>query len=271
MDSQHLTPLNLVSLLAKHKVMEDKHRWHNGRDSTSGRANIRRIVSPHRRSKVITWSETVHCVHVFTWKSWRADRSPSLHETEAFWLPVQQRWSLCSTRQSGWNTEGNPGEPPERGTTASQPGQHKRVGGMRIGPLTTVMVVNAYRCKWKTSLWQKGTNKQKTCILLAAFEFWDIYKTVVSVRDASHLVGVDSDRDAEGPSQTKVRQFDDSFVVNQQVLWFQVTVEDSATVAEQNALQDLIKVTLPGQRNSATQSHVCKKSIHTCRDSPSPA
>lgn len=176
MDSQHLTPLNLVSLPAKHKVMEDKHRWDNGRDSTSGRVNIRRIVSPHRRSKVITWSETVHCVHAFTWKSWRADRSPSLHETEAFWLPVQQRWSLCSTRQSGWNTEGNPGEPPERGTTVSQPGQHKRVGGMRIGPLTTVMVVNAYRCKWKTSLWQKGTNKQKTCILLAAFEFWDIYK-----------------------------------------------------------------------------------------------
>lgn len=53
-------------------------------------------------------------------------------------------------------------------------------------------------------------------------------------------MGVDSDRDAKGPSQPKVRQLDDSFVVNQQVLGFQVPVEDSPTVAEQNALQDLI-------------------------------
>lgn len=60
-------------------------------------------------------------------------------------------------------------------------------------------------------------------------------------------MGVDSDRDAEGPSQAKVRQFNDSLVVNQEVLWLQVAVEDSATVAEQNALQDLIKVTLKGR------------------------
>lgn len=57
-------------------------------------------------------------------------------------------------------------------------------------------------------------------------------------------MGVDSDRDPEGPSQAKVCQFNHSFVVNQQVLWFQVPVEDPATVAEENALKDLVKVTL---------------------------
>lgn len=57
-------------------------------------------------------------------------------------------------------------------------------------------------------------------------------------------MGVDSDRDPEGPSQAKVRQFNHSFVVNQQVLGFQVPVKDAATVAEENALKDLVKVTL---------------------------
>lgn len=97
------------------------------------------------------------------------------------------------------------------------------------------------------------------------------------VRDAPDLVRVDSDWDAEGPGQAKVRQFDDSFVVNQEVLWFQVPVEDSATVAEQNALQDLIKVTLKGrdgaheQRNSVIQPSAWKKPVSRRRDSPSPA
>ena len=61
-------------------------------------------------------------------------------------------------------------------------------------------------------------------------------------------MGVDSDGDVEGPGQAKVGQFDDPFVVNQQVLRFQVPVEDSATVAEQNALEDLVEVTLRGQK-----------------------
>jgi len=60
----------------------------------------------------------------------------------------------------------------------------------------------------------------------------------------SHLVGVDPDGNPEGPSETKVGQFDDSFVVDEEVLGLQVPVEDSATVAEVDALQDLVQVAL---------------------------
>lgn len=57
-------------------------------------------------------------------------------------------------------------------------------------------------------------------------------------------MSVDSDRNAEGPRQPEIRQFDDSFVVNQEVLWLQVPVENSAAVTEVDALQDLVQVTL---------------------------
>ncbi len=62
----------------------------------------------------------------------------------------------------------------------------------------------------------------------------------------SHLMGVDPDRNTKGPSQAKVCQFDNSLVVNQEVLGFQVPVKDSTTVTEVNALQDLVKVALKG-------------------------
>lgn len=57
-------------------------------------------------------------------------------------------------------------------------------------------------------------------------------------------MGVDPDRNTKGPSKAKVCQFDNPFVVNQQVLGFQVPVEDSPTVTEVDALQDLVKVAL---------------------------
>ena len=59
-----------------------------------------------------------------------------------------------------------------------------------------------------------------------------------------HLMSVDPDRNAKGSSQAKVCQFDYSFVVNEEVLGFQVTVEDSTTVTEINSFQDLVKVAL---------------------------
>lgn len=51
-----------------------------------------------------------------------------------------------------------------------------------------------------------------------------------------HLVCVDPDRNTKGPSQAKVCKFDNTFVVNQEVLGFQVPVEDSTTVTKVNAL-----------------------------------
>lgn len=61
---------------------------------------------------------------------------------------------------------------------------------------------------------------------------------------ASHLVGIHPHRNTKGPSQAKVCQFDNALIVNQEVLGFQVPVEDSATVTEVNALQDLVKIAL---------------------------
>lgn len=57
-------------------------------------------------------------------------------------------------------------------------------------------------------------------------------------------MGVDPNRNTKSSSQAKVCQFDNSLVVDQEVLGFQVPVEDSTTVTEVNALQDLIQVAL---------------------------
>lgn len=59
-----------------------------------------------------------------------------------------------------------------------------------------------------------------------------------------YLVGVDPDRNTKGSSQAKVCQFDNALVVDQQILWFQVTMEHSATVTEVDALQYLVQVAL---------------------------
>ena len=55
---------------------------------------------------------------------------------------------------------------------------------------------------------------------------------------------VDSDRDPKGTGQSKVRKFDDSVVVDQKVLWFQISVQNAATVTKADSLQNLIKITL---------------------------
>lgn len=66
-------------------------------------------------------------------------------------------------------------------------------------------------------------------------------------------MGVDPDRNTKGPSQAKVCQFNDSLVVDQEVLRFKVPVEDSATVTEVDALQDLVKITLKGDEGREEQ------------------
>lgn len=57
-------------------------------------------------------------------------------------------------------------------------------------------------------------------------------------------MGVDPNRNTKRSSQAKICQFDYSLVVDQEVLGFQVPVEDSTTVTKVNALQDLIEVAL---------------------------
>lgn len=60
----------------------------------------------------------------------------------------------------------------------------------------------------------------------------------------AYLMCVHSNWHSEGTCQPKVCQLYHSFIIDQQVLGFQVTMQNSATVAEQNPLQDLIQVTL---------------------------
>lgn len=65
-------------------------------------------------------------------------------------------------------------------------------------------------------------------------------------------MGIYPDWHPESPGQPKVCQLDHSLVVNQQVLGFQVSVEDPSTVAEQDAFQDLVQIALDG-REMATE------------------
>lgn len=92
---------------------------------------------------------------------------------------------------------------------------------------------------------------------------------VLHLRAAStDLVGVDPDRNAKGPRQAKVGQLDDPLVVDQEVLGLQVSVENAAAVAEVNALQDLVQVTLgaadtPTARQREDGSSGCNNSPTT--------
>lgn len=53
-------------------------------------------------------------------------------------------------------------------------------------------------------------------------------------------MSIDSDRNSKSPGQSKVSQFNDSFVVDQQILWLQIPMEDPPLVTEQNGLHDLV-------------------------------
>ena len=47
-------------------------------------------------------------------------------------------------------------------------------------------------------------------------------------RQTTYLVGVSSDRDPECPTKSKVCQFNSSLLINEQILWLEVTVENSS-------------------------------------------
>lgn len=62
----------------------------------------------------------------------------------------------------------------------------------------------------------------------------------------SHLVGVDPDGNTKSPCQAKVCQFNNTLVVDEEVLRLEVPVKDTTTVTEVYALQDLVEVALKG-------------------------
>ena len=52
------------------------------------------------------------------------------------------------------------------------------------------------------------------------------------------------DGQTEGPSEPEISELDDSVLVNEQILRFEVAVEDAVRVAVENALEDLVEVRL---------------------------
>ena len=63
-----------------------------------------------------------------------------------------------------------------------------------------------------------------------------------------YLVCVDPDRNSEGSGQPEVGDFDGTGFVDQQVLRLEISVEDAALVAEEDALENLVGVALDQHR-----------------------
>lgn len=61
-----------------------------------------------------------------------------------------------------------------------------------------------------------------------------------AVPEGNDLIGEGVDGDAEGPRKTEIGEFELALVVDEQVLRFQVAVEDAVFVAESDALQELV-------------------------------
>ena len=59
-------------------------------------------------------------------------------------------------------------------------------------------------------------------------------------------MGVCPNRDGDGSSKAKVGQLDASLLVDQEVLWLEVTVHDAPPVTEQDGLKDLVEIALGG-------------------------
>jgi hypothetical protein len=48
----------------------------------------------------------------------------------------------------------------------------------------------------------------------------------------------------ESPAQSKISQLDGSLLINEQVLWLEVTMQHTSRVTEYNALENLVRVAL---------------------------
>lgn len=60
-----------------------------------------------------------------------------------------------------------------------------------------------------------------------------------AVPESDDLVGVSAERNTEGASQTEICQLQVAFLVDEQVLWLQVTVENAVGMAVARALEEL--------------------------------
>ena len=61
-----------------------------------------------------------------------------------------------------------------------------------------------------------------------------------AVPEGDNFIGERIDRDAEGPGEAKVGEFELAFVVDQEILRFEVTVEDPIVMAKGDALEELV-------------------------------
>ena len=61
-----------------------------------------------------------------------------------------------------------------------------------------------------------------------------------AVPEGDNFIGERIDGDAEGPGEAKVGEFELAFVVDQEILRFEVTVEDPIVMAKGDALEELV-------------------------------
>jgi hypothetical protein len=65
-----------------------------------------------------------------------------------------------------------------------------------------------------------------------------------SVPQRDNLMRVHTDGDSERSGESEICQFDDTIGVNEQILRFQISMQDSCLVTKKNCLQDLVCVAL---------------------------
>ena len=88
-----------------------------------------------------------------------------------------------------------------------------------------------------------------------------------TVPQGDHLMGVCPDWDAKGTSQTKISNLQCAILVNQEILWFKVAVENTSLVAEEHPFHQLIQVALSsGRRENDTYMHAPYEHTHTHLD-----
>ena len=72
-----------------------------------------------------------------------------------------------------------------------------------------------------------------------------LFKTRVNslpVPKSDNFMSVNSDRNPKGSCQTKVCNLDGAILVDQQVGWLQVSVQDSSGMAENNGLKTVVNL-----------------------------
>ena len=55
---------------------------------------------------------------------------------------------------------------------------------------------------------------------------------------------IDSDGNAKRPRQPEISQLDDTLAVDEEILWFEIAMQDASLVTELDAFSDLVQVAL---------------------------